>query len=148
MSYYFKNLKPDLNSDVEEDDGNLLESIMANKSKREIDEQESSDDELKTLSFGSLKKAETVIDEEDFKDTKPVHKNRSQLHTEKKVLMKMRTVRTNQTRMLDSLKKIVRMKLIMVRKYQKEEQTRSSRTIIQEKGTTSPKYPWAGNTEE
>ncbi|CAI4799976.1 CDG_1a_G0051830.mRNA.1.CDS.1 [Saccharomyces cerevisiae] len=74
MSYYFKNLKPDLNSDVEEDDGNLLESIMANKSKREIDEQESSDDELKTLSFGSLKKAETVIDEEDFKDTKPVHK--------------------------------------------------------------------------
>lgn len=74
MSYYFKNLKPDLNSDVEEDDGNLLESIMANKSKREIDEQESSDDELKTLSFGSLKKAETIIDEEDFKDTKTVHK--------------------------------------------------------------------------
>lgn len=73
MSYYFKNLKPGLNSDAEEDEESLLENIMTNRSKREIEEQESSDDELKTLSFGSLKKAETLMDEEDSKDTKSVH---------------------------------------------------------------------------
>ncbi|EHN00118.1 YOR287C-like protein [Saccharomyces cerevisiae x Saccharomyces kudriavzevii VIN7] len=74
MSYYFKNLKPDLNSDVEEDEENLLGKILADRNKQDVEQQESSDDDLKTLSFSSLKKAETLMDEEDLKDNKPVHK--------------------------------------------------------------------------
>lgn len=74
MSYYFKNLKPDLDSDVGEDEENLLEDIMAERNKQKIEDQESSDDELKTLSFGSLKKAESLMDEEDLKVKKPVYK--------------------------------------------------------------------------
>ncbi|EJS41605.1 YOR287C [Saccharomyces arboricola H-6] len=74
MSYYFKSLKPDLNSDVEEDEEDLLGNILAKRNEQEIEEQESSDDELKTLSFGSLKKADTLMSEEDLKVKKPTHK--------------------------------------------------------------------------
>ncbi|CAI4065182.1 hypothetical protein SUVZ_08G3070 [Saccharomyces uvarum] len=84
MSYYFKNLKPDLNSDAEDDDGESLEDILAKRNNQVAEEQESSDDELKTLSFSSLKKAETLMDEEDLKDKKPVHRKRTATAYKKK----------------------------------------------------------------
>ncbi|KOG96766.1 rRNA-processing protein RRP36 [Saccharomyces eubayanus] len=84
MSYYFKNLKPDLNSDGEEDDGESLEEILAKRNNQVAEEQESSDDELKTLSFSSLKKAETLMDEEDSKDKKPIHRKRTATAYKKK----------------------------------------------------------------
>nr|CAI6830874.1 AEL_HP1_G0051690.mRNA.1.CDS.1 [Saccharomyces cerevisiae] len=54
----------------------------------------------------------------------------------------MTTVRTNQTRMLDSLKKIVRMKLIMVRKYQKKSKHAPIEQSSKKKGTRVRNIPW------
>ncbi|EDO16568.1 hypothetical protein Kpol_1064p50 [Vanderwaltozyma polyspora DSM 70294] len=63
MSYYFKNLKPGQESDSEEDD---LGKVLARNTQQE---DESTDDELKTLSFGSLKKADAILEDEDSEDS-------------------------------------------------------------------------------
>lgn len=62
MSYYFKNIKPGVDSDPEDDDE--LENLLRKGTTNHEDE-ESSDDEMKTLSFGSLKKANDILSEEE-----------------------------------------------------------------------------------
>lgn len=64
MSYYFKNIKPGYDSESEGDD--LEELLKRNvKTNRSIEDNESDDDELRALSFGSLKKADAILSEED-----------------------------------------------------------------------------------
>ncbi|CUS20325.1 LAQU0S01e04104g1_1 [Lachancea quebecensis] len=61
MSYYFKNLKPGYESEDELEDDELLKTL----SKRDVDEDESaSDDELSSLSFDALKRAERQLETE------------------------------------------------------------------------------------
>lgn len=64
MSYYFKNLKPQYNS---EDDSELDEvtQALAGRENGNYGEESSSEDELETLSFGSLKKADTMLQDEE-----------------------------------------------------------------------------------
>lgn len=64
MSYYFKNIKPGYDSESEGDD--LEELLKKNvKTKGITEDNESDDDELRALSFGSLKKADAILSEED-----------------------------------------------------------------------------------
>lgn len=75
MSYYFKNLQPSYDSDEEEetnamDLGETLEKVKKRRKHRGDSEDEdegddNSDDEMQTLSFGSLKKAETLLAKEE-----------------------------------------------------------------------------------
>lgn len=76
MSYYFKNIKPGLDSEPEDEDE--LESLLRRNRARDEDEQ-SSGDEMKTLSFGSLKKANDMLSEEEEGDQEEegVEKERS-----------------------------------------------------------------------
>ncbi|CAR22834.1 rRNA-processing protein RRP36 [Lachancea thermotolerans CBS 6340] len=79
MSYYFKNLKPGYESDEELEDDEILKTL----SKRYADEDESaSDDELSSLSFDALRRAERQLEEESRKEkagsqneSKPALKN-------------------------------------------------------------------------
>ncbi|CCE63890.1 hypothetical protein TPHA_0G00540 [Tetrapisispora phaffii CBS 4417] len=71
MSYYFKNLKPGQEPDDNSEDD--LENILSNRKQHEIGSEES-DDELKTLSFASLKKANVVLSEEERMEAKKVSK--------------------------------------------------------------------------
>ncbi|GAV51688.1 hypothetical protein ZYGR_0AF01590 [Zygosaccharomyces rouxii] len=66
MSYYFKNIKPGVES--ESDEGEDLERLLKRSNQDDVDE--SSDDELRTLSFGSLKKADTMMEEEEGSGSK------------------------------------------------------------------------------
>ncbi|CAR25690.1 hypothetical protein ZYGR_0A02560 [Zygosaccharomyces rouxii] len=66
MSYYFKNIKPGVES--ESDEGEDLERLLRRNNQDDADE--SSDDELRTLSFGSLKKADTMMKKEEDGDRK------------------------------------------------------------------------------
>lgn len=68
MSYYFKNIRPGLESDGEDE---LLDLLKA----KHKDEDLSSDDEMKTLSFGSLQKAEALLNEEDKRSHDVLNKN-------------------------------------------------------------------------
>ncbi|AQZ17936.1 RRP36 (YOR287C) [Zygosaccharomyces parabailii] len=65
MSYYFKNIKPGVDSESEGEQD--LEKLLNRKDDRS-DIDNSSDDELKTLSFGSLKKADALMDQQDEED--------------------------------------------------------------------------------
>lgn len=69
MSYYFKNIKPGLEPTLEEEDE--LENVLRN-SRNNHEDDESSDDELKTLSFGSLKKANAMLSEEEEEEEEEV----------------------------------------------------------------------------
>ncbi|QLQ79513.1 hypothetical protein HG537_0C01600 [Torulaspora globosa] len=62
MSYYFKNIKPGIESEPEDDEE--LENLLRRNADNGQDE-ESSDDEMRTLSFGSLKKANDILSEEE-----------------------------------------------------------------------------------
>ncbi|CDO93030.1 unnamed protein product [Kluyveromyces dobzhanskii CBS 2104] len=68
MSFYFKNIKPDLHSGEESEDDDLTTIIRRNETSDE--EVSESEDELKTLSFGSLKKADVTMDKEEKLKTK------------------------------------------------------------------------------
>lgn len=72
MSYYFKNLQPNYESDEDEevnelDLGETLKKVIKRKNQNHHDENEDSEqeDEMQTLSFGSLKKAETLLAKEE-----------------------------------------------------------------------------------
>lgn len=69
MSYYFKNLRPGQESDSDEGDLGAVLARNFNKNQKVADE--SSDDELKTLSFGSLKKADEQLAEEESSESEP-----------------------------------------------------------------------------
>ncbi|CCF55861.1 hypothetical protein KAFR_0A04260 [Kazachstania africana CBS 2517] len=71
MSYFFKNIKPGLESDEDDELDDVLSRTIVGKNKFD-EEDELSDDEMKTLSFGSLKKAESMLDEEDGRGKKKV----------------------------------------------------------------------------
>lgn len=64
MSYYFKNIRPGEHSESEDEED--LATLLSRRNNRD-DTDESSDDELKTLSFGSLKRADAMMEEEDGK---------------------------------------------------------------------------------
>ena len=91
MSYYFKNLQPNYDSEDEEIDeselGETLERVMKRRNKNlkhdpnkykekedqeeeEEEEEEENDDELQTISFGSLKKAENMLAQEERQQRK------------------------------------------------------------------------------
>lgn len=87
MSFYFKNLQPGYDSDS--GSGDDLEEALSKTMKRRLEEQnendESSDDELKTLSFGSLKKADKLLEEEDEKvKNVPLKRSRKVQNVERK----------------------------------------------------------------
>lgn len=69
MSYYFKNIKPGYGSGSEDED-ELANILKRNPTAQEEDS--SSDDELKTLSFGSLKKANAQLSEEEVEEEEKV----------------------------------------------------------------------------
>lgn len=82
MSYYFKNIKPSYDDDSDEvSDEQDLDAILASKmrGRAESDDEssEEEDDGLSKLSFGSLKKAEDQLEEEERgelrKKRKPQH---------------------------------------------------------------------------
>ncbi|KAK5961136.1 rRNA-processing protein RRP36 PWA37_001665 [Arxiozyma heterogenica] len=93
MSYYFKNLQPNNDSEDEEIDekelGKTLERIMKRRNKsskgdlsqsgaEEVDEDQEDDsgdddDEIQTISFGSLKKAEDMLAEEERQQRRKVN---------------------------------------------------------------------------
>lgn len=80
MSYYFKNLQPNYESDEDEDVnemdlGETLKKVIKRKNQNG-DEYEDSDqeDEMQTLSFGSLKKAETLLAKEERQSKQKVKK--------------------------------------------------------------------------
>lgn len=95
MSYYFKNLQPNYDSEDEEIDevelGETLERVVKRRNKssknysnqvseKEADEDDEEDDaELQTISFGSLKKAEDMLAEEERQQRKKI--NTKQLKT-------------------------------------------------------------------
>lgn len=67
MSYYFKNIKPGVDSEAEDDEE--LENLLR-RNTEDGQDGESSNDEMKTLSFGSLKKAQDILsDEEDEEES-------------------------------------------------------------------------------
>lgn len=72
MSYYFKNIKPGVES--ESDEGEDLEKLL--RRNNQDDPRESSDDELRTLSFESLKKADTMMEEEEDETGKANRKSK------------------------------------------------------------------------
>ncbi|SJM84800.1 probable rRNA biogenesis protein RRP36 [Zygosaccharomyces bailii] len=78
MSYYFKNIKAGVDSESEEEQD--LEKLLKRKDDRS-DIDGSSDDELKTLSFGSLKKADALMDEQDEEERRNQKKSiKSSMH--------------------------------------------------------------------
>lgn len=85
MSYYFKNLKPGLES--ESDDEDNLGAILSRGNNNKIDN-ESSDDELKTLSFNSLKKADEQMMEEEERELAKKPKSRKVVKPSKSVKQK------------------------------------------------------------
>ncbi|CCD24892.1 rRNA-processing protein RRP36 NDAI_0E00760 [Naumovozyma dairenensis CBS 421] len=79
MSYYFKNLKPEYESEEEGDDDNNLESILSRRISKVDDAtngESSEEDEMKTISFSSLKKADQIMMEEEAKESKLSKKNK------------------------------------------------------------------------
>lgn len=66
MSYFFKNIQPGYAS--ESDEGELEEIIRGKMPNQPANDLESSDDELKSLSFGSLKKADTILSKKEFSE--------------------------------------------------------------------------------
>lgn len=69
MSYYFKNIRPGYDSGSDVDDE--LDDIIR-KNTRTGKDDESSDDELRTLSFGSLKKANDMLSKDDEEEARKV----------------------------------------------------------------------------
>ncbi|KAL3231034.1 rRNA biogenesis protein RRP36 [Nakaseomyces bracarensis] len=70
MSFYFKKIRPTYADDDEEDSASEdLEAILSKRTNRD-DKQSGSDEdeEIKTISFGSLKKADKQLEEEEKKE--------------------------------------------------------------------------------
>ncbi|CAH01354.1 rRNA-processing protein RRP36 [Kluyveromyces lactis] len=82
MSFYFKNIKPDLHSGNEDEEDDIASIIRINDTSDAEGSQ--SEDELKTLSFGSLKKADEMMDNEE----QTSRKSKSKANGEKKHLNK------------------------------------------------------------
>lgn len=84
MSFYFKNIKPGVES--ESDDEEDFEKLLKRNNQKHGDD--SSDDELRTLSFGSLKKADAMMGEEEEENNdnrksngKPIYERKLQRNT-------------------------------------------------------------------
>lgn len=78
MSFYFKNIKPELHSD-EDDEDELTHAIRRNETSS--DEGSDSEDELRTISFGSLKKADDMMESEEKSKRKSKSKSRAKTAT-------------------------------------------------------------------
>lgn len=64
MSFYFRNIKPSYSDD--EDSGDDLGAVLARR--QNVEESEDEDEEINTLSFGSLKKADEQLEEEEMQE--------------------------------------------------------------------------------
>lgn len=76
MSYYFKKIQPDLESDYSSEEEFTFADKTSKKGKKHSNN--SSDDEMNTLSFGSLKNAEK-IEKKDSKDRQHYSKDKKEI---------------------------------------------------------------------